>query len=172
MKKWFVPVPTTKCNTATNTSGFIYLGLGEKISHKRLNGQRNPQRRRLMDAGHPHRHSTAARHQPSERISAFHSPAAASPSVGGINLRGKRNITFGDFNSHQFAVHSRGGVRMSLQFRRRKTRSSLINSGPPHIRLPVYTEPRTFCPFCRRSGSEWKSLDRISVLTTGWRWSS
>lgn len=130
------------------------LDWAKKISHKRLNEPRNPQRRRLMDAGHPRRHSTAARHQPSERASAFHSPAAASPSVGGINLRGKRNITFGDFNSHQFAARSRGGVRMSLQFRRMKTRSSLINSGPPHIRLPVYAEPRTFCPFSRRSGSE------------------
>lgn len=43
----------------------------------------------------------------------------------------------GGFNSHQFAVDSHGGVQIDPPFRRRKTRSSLINSTGPllHIRL-------------------------------------
>lgn len=61
----------------------------KKHSHNRLHGQRNLRRRRLMDDGHPHRHSTTARHQ----IPAFHSHGAASLSIGSISLRGKPNIT-------------------------------------------------------------------------------
>lgn len=124
-----------------------------------------------MDDGHPHRHGTPARHQRLSRSRRF-AATAQRRRLSLVSTSVKTKHHFGDFNSQQLAVHSRGCLRIDLQLWRRKTRSSLIHSGPPHIRLPVFTQPRTFCPFCRRSGSEWKRLGRISVPTTGWRWNS
>lgn len=54
---------------------------------------------------------------------------------------------FGEFNSHRIPVRGHGCVQTYLQFRRRKTRSSLINSaGPLHIRLPRSRRAAHFLP--------------------------
>lgn len=147
------PVPD---NIAANTRGFIYLCLGGKWLHGRLSKEIHEDGW-TTDDGPRHRHTSA-----SVRIPAFHSPGAASLSIGSSSL-GDSEASLRRFNSQQIPVHGHGCVHTYLQFRGRKTRSSLINSaGPLHIRLSLVTPSRALSPRfvdapCR-SGTDWTAF--------------
>lgn len=147
------PVPD---NTATETQSFIYLCLGgEKWSHGRVHEQRNPRRRRLtMDPG-PRTPAPPQnrRHTPaSVRVPAFHSPGAASLSVGRSSLRGKQNLT------REVSIHTNSRLtamvvsKLISRFDAERRAHLLL------IRLDRFftsaPSVHTFPPFRRRSASD------------------
>lgn len=133
------------------------LGWGKKWSHGHVREQRNTPRRRLTVDHGPWTVDPGTATEPPPHT--FHSPGAASLWIGSSSLRGgEAEPHSGGFNSHRFAVDSHGGVQIDPPLRRRKTRSSLINSTGPLLHIRLLRSHFLPLPSTLRVGATWPGL--------------
>lgn len=157
--KGIAPFPTIQQQKQKALFTFAWVG---KWSHSHVHEQRDTRRRRLtVDRGPwavDHGPWTPAppqnrRHTPaSVRIPAFHSPGAASLSVGSSSLRGKQNLT------REVSIHTNSGLTAmvgSKLIRRfdAERRAHLLLIRRDHF-FTSASSVHTFFPFRRRSASE------------------